>query len=117
MGSSLEAQSGNRETREKAVGIIQVRDGGCLIQCGIAGGFESDLQTRTTGLDWVLDYVWSRQSPHLGDSAASLQVGKCESLLCPSFWAPLFLLMNFPAFTLLSNLYTQHGARTHNPEI
>lgn len=45
MTSRLEGQSGSRETREKAIEIVQVR-------CdGIAGGFESHLESRAPGSD------------------------------------------------------------------
>ena len=40
-----------------------MRDDRGLVQCGIAGGSESDLESRTTGSDQVLDWVWRNQRP------------------------------------------------------
>ena len=90
------------ESKGKAAGIIQVRDGGSFVQCGTAGGSENYLESRTTGLDQCWTGCGGIRVLNWG---VVVGVGKSECLPCSSFWAPFFLPINLsPFFRLLSQL-------------
>ena len=104
------------ESRGKAAGIIQVRDGGSLVQCGTVDGSENyfglgvEESEPLPGELWSGPQDWTRRWTGCGGIRALtwgvvVGVGKSQCLPCSSFWAPFFLPINLsPFFRLLSQL-------------